>query len=108
MATGLTYGGLPGFDVGEVERGDPLRLGVGHAEQAQGRCGEFVDGCLVDAVGVAVADAEEAEQAAGDGAERDVRVGNGEASGRLTDLDVPQRAWDEAARVCPGRPGRRR
>jgi hypothetical protein len=49
-----------------------------------------VCGCFVDPPGVLLTGAEESEEASGDGAEGDVGVADGEASGGLASLDVAQ------------------
>ena len=67
-------------------------MGGGEAEEAQARLGEFVDGGFGDPFGVARVESKEAEESAGDGAERDLGVRDGEAAGGLAGSDVTQGA----------------
>src|SRR4029450_6481349 len=89
--------GLPGSDLGEGAPGDPLGFPGGDAETAQEAFGELVDRGLVALLGVVLVHAQQPEQAAGHGAQGDVGVGHGEASGGVAHLDVAQRAGCQAA-----------
>ena len=60
--------------VGEAESGEAPGLGAGESEETQARLGEFVDGGFGDSFGCARVESKEAEESAGDGAERDLGV----------------------------------
>ena len=98
----------PGAGVGERERGEAGGFGGRDAKQAQHGLGELIDGCLVDAFGVTLALAQQAEQAARYGAEGDLGVSDGEAPGVLACFDVAEGAGGQPGGDYPGGPARRR
>jgi helix-turn-helix protein len=87
--------------------GEAPGLGRGYAEEAEAGLGELVDGVSGDPLGVALVEAQQTEETAGDGAERDFDVGDGGAAGGLAGADVAEGAGCSAGCVDEGR-GRRR
>jgi hypothetical protein len=75
-------------DRGQAGRGEAGGFGTGNAEQPQAGLSELVHGCLIHSFRMPLARPQQPEQAAGHGAERDLRVGDGEAPGGLPGLDV--------------------
>jgi len=91
-------------DRGQGSRDEAGGFGSGNAEQPQAGFGELVHGCLVHVFRMPLAQAQQPEQAAGRGAERDLRVGDGETPGGLPGMDVAQGAAP-ARGTRPGPPG---
>src|SRR6185437_13608164 len=84
-------------DRGQAGRDEAGGFGTGNAEQPQAGLGELVHGCLIDSFRMPLARPQQPEQAAGHGAERDLRVDDGEAPGGLPGPDVAQGAWRQTA-----------
>jgi len=82
---------------GQARRDETGGFWTRNAEQPQAGFGELVHGCLIHSFRMSLARPQQAEQAAGHGAERDLRVGDGKAPGGLPGPDVAQGAWRQPA-----------